>query len=572
MDDEEPTLPKLPAVSWDSHTQTFTNTRKRARDQSLAPPVYTNSSDPAVFSSDDDPHVENYTQGRHRKKRYVGTWFQQHPASSDSTFSEAARPLPKAKRTFERQFDSGVWMGSDISVDTDDDTVTEMDLPALPKLPQPRHVGAVPVISPSEAVARRVIQNAIDSGVTAIDLSSSQIDSISNATISQISMLDTVPLNAYSFLFHPKERSIHLFLSNNPLSRAPGAIFNLENLTLLTLRNTNITELPPSIGKLRNLQTLNISLTRLQYLPGELLDLLKYPSKLETLKIHPNPFLLPDDPDPTIVIDNVWDESKFEHAVLLQDQLRQSDGRIIRFWLDKQYDSTVQSEPHSRKGLHDPFWEVVTLARTPVQYSDSRGAVISTYKLPISKSTTADSPVYDNMDHPTSIIQTEDLRSSPELPRLRRSRSSSVDGQSRVPSLLELALQSCLRSGRLHDLPSYLPPNAPPHFTELFYQLADRSEQNADSGDLPCSICGRRVAVPLTEWIEWWAISRIGINDTTQELYKERMSSGDRERVVPFTMRGCSWKCLPKAMKPGQRHRGTVRWGFDETYVPVNSI
>ncbi|KAI0101297.1 hypothetical protein F4814DRAFT_111487 [Daldinia grandis] len=563
MDDEEPTLPTLPAVSWDSHTQTFTNTRKRARDQSLAPPVYANSSDPAVFSSDDDPDVENYTQGRHRKKRYVGSWFQQHLASSDSMFSEAVRPLPKVKRTFERQFDSGVWMGSDASVDIDDDTVTEMDLSTSSKLPQPRHVRPVPAISPSEAIARQVIQDVIDVGSTAIDLSSSQIDSISNATISQLSMLDTVPPIAEDFPFQPKEPSISLFLSNNPLSRAPGAIFNLENLTILTLRNTNITELPPGIGKLRNLQTLNISLTRLRSLPGELLDLLRFPSKLEVLNIHPNPFYQPDNFESDFVIDDIWNEEKHEQSVLLQDELVRSDGRRVKFWLDKQYDPSVRPEVLASKRLHGSLWEIITLARTPVQFSDSRGTVVSTYKLPNPESTTADSPIYEKVEYSNQVIQTEDLHLPSGLPRLKRNQSTSICNQSRVPSLLELALQSCLRSGQLRELPSYLPSNAPPHFTELLYRLADRSEQNANSGGLPCSVCGRRVAVPLTEWIEWWEISRLNIDEKAKDMFVDPVGSGDKERAVPFAMRGCSWKCLPKTTKPGQRHRGTIRWGFD---------
>ncbi|KAI1658802.1 hypothetical protein F4813DRAFT_44854 [Daldinia decipiens] len=563
MDDEEPTLPKLPAVSWDSHTQTFTNTRKRARDQSLAPPVYANSSDPAVFSSDDDPHVENYTQGRHRKKRYVGSWFQQHLASSDLTFPEVVRPLPKAKRTFERQFDSGVWMGSDVSVDADDDAITEMDLPASSKLPQLRHIRPVPAISPSETIARQVIQDAIDTGSTAIDLSSSQIDSISNATISQLSMLDTVPPIAEDFPFQPKEPSISLYLSNNPLSRAPGAIFNLENLTILTLRNTNITELPPSIGKLRNLQTLNISLTRLRSLPGELLDLLRFPSKLEILNIHPNPFYQPDSLESDFVTDDTWNEVRHEQAVLFQDELVRTDGRRVRFWLDKQCDPSVQPEALASKRLHGSLWGVVALARTPVQFSDSRGVVVSTYKLPNLKSTTADSPIYENLEHPYQVIQTEDLYLSPELPRLRRNQSASICDQSRVPSLLELALLSCLRSGQLRELPSYLPSNAPPHFMELLYRLADRSEQNANSGDLPCSVCGRRVAVHLTEWIEWWEISRLDVDEKANDMSVDCVGLGDDERAIPFSMRGCSWKCLPKAMKPGQRRRVTIRWGSE---------
>ena len=169
---EEPTLPRLPAVSWHSGTQTFGNTRKRLRGDgaSTGSPLFSNSSDPAVFSSDDDPNLENYTEGRHRKKRYVGSWFQQHPASGDSAFSEEARAKPKGRRTFQRQIDSGVWMGSDASTDLDD-AVVEMGQPVSSRLPQLNvAVPAVQPLSPAEKEARRVITRSVDEGVEDVDL------------------------------------------------------------------------------------------------------------------------------------------------------------------------------------------------------------------------------------------------------------------------------------------------------------------------------------------------------------------------------------------------------------------
>lgn len=169
---EEPTLPSLPKVSWDSHTQTFTNTRKRYRDGATAQPIFSNSSDPAVFSSDDDPHVDNYTNGRHRKKRYVGSWFQQMPTSSDSTFGEAAEPQPKPKRTFERQWDSGVWMGSDGSIDADEDFNMDIEQPPKSKLPQLQGTRPVPSVAPGEdRVVQNLIDTAIEEGNPEIDLS-----------------------------------------------------------------------------------------------------------------------------------------------------------------------------------------------------------------------------------------------------------------------------------------------------------------------------------------------------------------------------------------------------------------
>ncbi len=150
---DEPSLPPIPPSK--AADAIFGPNRKRVRLNLLdsssasghglgttAQQLLSNSSDPAVFSSDDDPALDNYapeaTAGRSRKKkRYVGAWFAQHPASADSTFDEViadgaeprgrtttttlpllpsspvrqGRPSKKQRRTFERQFDSGVWMG-----------------------------------------------------------------------------------------------------------------------------------------------------------------------------------------------------------------------------------------------------------------------------------------------------------------------------------------------------------------------------------------------------------------------------------------------------------------------------
>jgi hypothetical protein len=166
---EEPTLPRLPSVSWDPERQTFNNTRKRVRDGSATAP-FANSSDPAVFSSDDDPSLENYAQGRHRKKRYIGSWYQQQPASSESSMSEQSRTLPKGKRNFERHFDSGVWMGSDGSTDIDNDMILELAQHAQSKLPTLIVQRPKIEISEAEQEARGVVQHAIEDGTEHIQL------------------------------------------------------------------------------------------------------------------------------------------------------------------------------------------------------------------------------------------------------------------------------------------------------------------------------------------------------------------------------------------------------------------
>jgi len=172
---EEPTLPRLPAVSWDERTQSIsTRTRKRARlDRSEAPPVVSTSSDPAFFSSDDDPSVENYTRVR-RKKRLVGSWYEQQPApSSDSCFGEDAIPPPRPNRKFARHFDSGVWMteaSDDGACDDDLPGLTSSTFPPKTKLPLPIRPDG-PKLSGAETAARKTIQMCIDDGVETIDLS-----------------------------------------------------------------------------------------------------------------------------------------------------------------------------------------------------------------------------------------------------------------------------------------------------------------------------------------------------------------------------------------------------------------
>lgn len=184
---DEPALPRFP--HWDSGSQSF-NARKRVRDgddaaaasaRESAAQLFANSSDPAMFSSDDDPNVENYAQGRHRKKRYVGSWFQQQPASGDSAFSEESssgryqlpRP-PKGgapRRTFERQFDSGVWMGSDASTDLElEDSLPPPPPSRLPQLDLNRG-RQVMTISRAEELARDKIFDAVENGTEDIDLS-----------------------------------------------------------------------------------------------------------------------------------------------------------------------------------------------------------------------------------------------------------------------------------------------------------------------------------------------------------------------------------------------------------------
>lgn len=174
---DEPALPRLPpSITWNAQTERFSNNPRKRRHglkTSGAPPSYSNSSDPAVFSSDDDPGLDNYYVEGRRKKRYTGTWYQQQPvASSDSAIGEP-RPALRGKRAFRRDMDSGVYLGSD-STDGDE-SIMMPDLPTQARLPQ---LNIVPVparrgneTSTEELEAREKIRRFMEEGEERIDLS-----------------------------------------------------------------------------------------------------------------------------------------------------------------------------------------------------------------------------------------------------------------------------------------------------------------------------------------------------------------------------------------------------------------
>ncbi|UKZ72005.1 uncharacterized protein TrAtP1_012942 [Trichoderma atroviride] len=235
---DEPSLPQLPAVSWDEQYQSFSfNPRKRGRNNyqtGYSSPLLFNSSDPAVFSSDDDPGLDNYVEGR-PKKRYVGTWFQQHPA----TDGNAPNTLQQTRRTLTRDYDSGVFLGSDVT--TDADCGSDLDCLKIPSRPRLQPIR----LSYAEMAARRKIEDCIDRGVESVDLWSMGLEELSDGTIERLGQVANIPDVAKDVAFVPREPELKLFLALNRLSRLPGSLFDLTHLVVLSLRGNQLTELPP---------------------------------------------------------------------------------------------------------------------------------------------------------------------------------------------------------------------------------------------------------------------------------------------------------------------------------------
>lgn len=163
----------LPRIAWATTSESFSTTaRKRVRLSS--PPI---SSDPAIFSSDDDPSADNYTQER-RKKKFRGPWYHQRPASEAGSVDSHEPEHKKGKRRFERQFDSGVFMGSD---GTDMDLEEFEDGPTALPLRQSRMPQTRKAVSTPEELARGLIQRCLEDGDESIDLS--YVISMSESTI-----------------------------------------------------------------------------------------------------------------------------------------------------------------------------------------------------------------------------------------------------------------------------------------------------------------------------------------------------------------------------------------------------
>ncbi|KEY73148.1 hypothetical protein S7711_04896 [Stachybotrys chartarum IBT 7711] len=487
---EEPTLPPLPAISWDEQSQSFGNSsRKRARAQIAGGASSTfNSSDPAVFSSDDDPGLDNYVEGR-RKKRYIGSWFQQHPASNDSALGECPGPAigPHPKREFSRQVDSGVFLGSD---GAESDVFENVEVPVRTRLQLDRR----PQISSTELALRDKIRDYLDHKTDTIDAWSMGLEEISEKTMEMITQSTHFP--QVDFKLGPKEPDLKLYLANNLLTRIPTPICDISCITVLSLRANKLKELPPCIAKLRNLRELNVSQNELRYLPSEFLDMMELPF-LRLLSLYPNPYIQPEKA-PTEL---------FNHGCIY---------------------TLIQDPNNPLATLPVPPYMPHYYSRSPFQISTSTGAVLSKFSL---------NPFGDKLP----LEEADSPHSEAPFANLNISTSSKAIA---VPSLVELALRSCCRSSELALLAAYLP-------EELAHlrPLLDRAADKKMSGELACSHCKTMLVVPAFEWIEWDVLydTKVHVIDHNNKPSTMALLSLQptitTSTLLPFRYRTCSWRC-----------------------------
>ncbi|MCJ1248689.1 hypothetical protein MMC30_005907 [Trapelia coarctata] len=477
-EDSESAELMLPPPRKDVQTpQLLPLSRKRTRDD-----VYSNSSDPPIFSSDDlPPGLENYSTHR-TKRQHHGPWWTTPLGGDDGP----GNGIPRQKREFTRNVDSGVWMNSDdtepdggsdfgeewstkavANGSHDEDRMNHGTKEQMTNDGVKSHADDTPhpeltLLNLIQRLAMLDVLREVEEGNEVINLSGRALVELSGSTIQPLRYLTKQQphgLPPSQEAYHPLTPSIRLYLANNLLTSLPGEIYKIENLVELSIRQNSIKTIPPSISNLLNLETINLSGNSLHYLPWELLDLVRS-GKLKNLYLHPNPFFAP-------VVDSA------ERATLPEMPPAAScDGFIL-------------------------------YAITPIAFLDITGRACANSP-PAPSTTEYHRPWTDN--------------------RLAAHTHEWTTNSSQAPSLFELALRACANSSSSAQLPELLPDDPPPSVPKW---LKEASLVKGAGGTL-CSVCKRRYVVPRAEWIEWWQ----GVYSITAAL--------------PLLRRACSWGCASK--------------------------
>jgi hypothetical protein len=184
-----------------------------------------------------------------------------------------------------------------------------------------------------------------------------------------------------------------------------------------------------------------------------------------------------------------------------------------------------------RRGAIYAQWNISYQARTEIRYLDINGALVQGPKFPSNQDSGSQN----------SAIPVADEDNFPKPPKPRG------NAISRVPSLLEVALNACSRTTHFPSLAAYLHGDIPEHIPEILANASSKKE----SGGSKCTICKRNFFIPRTEWIEWWEIAKVLNPGAVQASAASPLRQMENERdvlesMVPLIRRGCSWLCVPE--------------------------
>jgi hypothetical protein len=325
-------------------------------------------------------------------------------------------------------------------------------------------------------------------------------------------------------------------LSTNQLQAIPPSLFDIENLTVLSLRANWLTDIPSAISRLQRLEELNLASNKLRWLPYEMISLLKNPRL--SANVQPNPFVVGYPPGPAFDFPN-----SFYGYQDVKDFLKDRIRYLCSFIADPSHDDPTRERACWRLSLLNAQYLKACKdagSTTPFRVGSTAPALFTPTGSPFHSSPPAPSLLDPSTSYiPASLDPPHDLADlDPQYQTIMQTHLGATHPTPRrttprqPPSLFELALRSCAASPRFASIPALLPLDAPRSVTAAL----DTARELKALGGQACSVCGAPYVLPRTEWLEWWFVSG---EEAGGKL------GWALDGLVPFLRRGCSVGCLP---------------------------
>nr|POE63703.1 isoform 2 of ras suppressor protein 1 [Quercus suber] len=473
------------------------------------------SSDPVFSDTPSDAEQQLEEQGDPKRKKIVrGPWWNVQRSSDCGV----RRSLSRRKKI--RNFDSGVWMGSDSSEESVASVISDQ---------QRMQTGDVlandDTIPNTEAIAVDFIQRCLDQGKETVDLTDLGLFHISNATLRPLHQLIR---HSHDKLTHPPSEdefvsltpSLQLFLANNHLVSLPTELFTFTNLTVLSLRSNELNRLPAAIGRLQNLHELNVSGNQLKFLPWEMLKLFSCGNKHREITVRPNPLVEPVEftglssrtfPDmngtsvPDVHILTTSDQKAPQvpsQSYLDGDMCQEMNFRLQQARREHSHKILTPLESSRSSMPRVCREELIYLASSRLRYFAMDGTPVR------------------------RIPESQDEFSAVHNPTCDAPQALPVN---RVPSLYELSLRIMQTKYDLQDTRALhedmsIAPN-------IVDNIKTAARNVMELGNDDCSSCQREMILPRAIWVEYWFHGPLSEDTLT------------RDKIIPFLRKACSWAC-----------------------------
>lgn len=442
-----------------------------------------------------------------------------------------------ATRDRTRIDDSGVWMGSDLSDDSVDSTLSGRR--KMARLDMEEHSARISLQGPqtarlpptAEDFAAKTINHCLETGHESVDLSDLGLTDLSNSTLRPLHQLIR---HSHADLTQPPSEdefcsltpSIQLFISGNKLTSLPSELFRLTNITVLSLRNNDLREIPSSIGRLSNLKELNIAQNGIKWLPWQMLDLMHCRGEHRRIIVRPNPLMNPlvDFAGPSPLPRPAVTPGEFKEHLSRWGETSGAFFQQMKQWYhedDVPWTMRHELELRLKLGrlrlnnyLNEASRSGVELQLCKEQLLYVTSSVVTYFEVDGSTCRTS---------HTAPLISEEERFLAAMDPLINR---PSEDTVSSIPSLFELALRTAQANFIPIDLleaAEDLPASVASGIRHAFHGL--------EHGNESCSVCGKHFIIARAEWMEYW-FNGFPSKDCLEP-----------ETVMPFLRRVCSWTC-----------------------------